>query len=116
MADNVASPAVNIEMNSMSNRTTSKENLKQENNINGNGVKTAIAPTPQIKDTPNENQAGDDFINGLIAGLDDMITHDIKEADTKRIEKKTGSKIQEVIDWISSGVAIVYVIVLVFIR
>lgn len=117
MSNNVAEvpKTIDIEIPDGTQQPMIKESLKPETSMNRdttrhrNGVKEeeqAIA-SPKVQDAANE-KAEDDFINGLIAGLDDM-TQETKESKTKKIEKRTGEKIQEIIDWVSAILSTAYV-------
>jgi len=109
MSDNVARvpQAINIEM---ADRTAQPIITgKGSNPENGNGVtdEQRAVVSPQVKDLANKNP-DDDFINGLIAGLDDM-TQGAKESKTKKIEKKTKDKVKEAIEWVAVIADIAYV-------
>ena len=116
MLDNASEVAqiINIEMANKDTQSIIKKSSNPENGNEVAGEERAVV-SPQVKDLANKNQ-DDDFINGLIAGLEDMVqepkkseTKEIEKKVQKKIEKKAKDKAQEVMGWISAIIATAYV-------
>jgi len=123
MSDNAAkvSQTFNFEMANRDIQSIIRESSNPENGNEVTGEERPVV-SPQVKDLANKNQE-DDFINGLIAGLNDGglddaglndagvndMIQEVKEFNTKKIGSKTKDKMQEIIGWISAIIATAYV-------